>query len=118
MMESWAEVKLEFWHRWGVWHGVWLSGSNPDQDEWEDCNLFLDSDLSILASDESSYDKYAQGVREEYSHVQDVDYRQGRIQVLSSLLSRPPYITANGHWTTPMKWSRRQGLLLSGRYRG
>ncbi len=42
----------------------------------------MDIDMSILASDEATYDKYAQAIRIEYSQYPDAIYNPGRIQVL------------------------------------
>jgi predicted metal-dependent HD superfamily phosphohydrolase len=48
-----------------------------------------DSDLSILGSEPSEYDRYALDVRREYSHVSDEAWRVGRTAVLTDLLQRP-----------------------------
>jgi predicted metal-dependent HD superfamily phosphohydrolase len=57
--------------------------------DWEDCKLFLDADLSILAASSSSYDSYTKGIRQEYIHYDNLSYREGRIKVLGSMLSTP-----------------------------
>lgn len=62
-------------------------------DEWVDKNkvsdaaYLLDMDLSILGAPWPEYQKYAQAVRQEYTHVSDDDYRVGRIKVLQGLLA-------------------------------
>ncbi|KAF7324652.1 hypothetical protein MKEN_00506700 [Mycena kentingensis (nom. inval.)] len=53
-----------------------------------DAAHFLDLDMGILAADSFSYDKYAQGIRKEYSLYNDVDYCAGRTKVLHNFLSR------------------------------
>ena len=51
--------------------------------------LLADADLSTLAADQDVYDAYAAGIRAEYAHVADDDYRDGRRAVLRSFLDRP-----------------------------
>lgn len=55
---------------------------DDDKDAW----LFLDADLSILASDR--YDEYRRHVREEYAWVPERDFLTGRRAVLSTFLER------------------------------
>jgi predicted metal-dependent HD superfamily phosphohydrolase len=50
--------------------------------------LFLDADLSILASDEATYDRYTQDLKKEYSHLCEVDYECGRFQFIQAILRR------------------------------
>lgn len=63
-----------------------LQGSGISQEHWE---VFLDADLAILAAEAARYRRYAAGVRQEYSHVSDDEFRQGRTQLLQGLLERP-----------------------------
>ena len=57
--------------------------------------LFLDADLAILGATPERYAAYAQGVRQEYAHVPEADYRAGRSAVLKKFLDRPQlYFTA------------------------
>ena len=49
------------------------------------CNLFIGADLSILWSQPQTYRWYARGVRAEYAHVPNDQYRIGRAAVLDSL---------------------------------
>lgn len=51
--------------------------------------LLCDADLGILAADEQRYEEYARGVRREYQHVSDADFRAGRARVLRGLLDAP-----------------------------
>jgi predicted metal-dependent HD superfamily phosphohydrolase/phosphopantetheine adenylyltransferase len=46
---------------------------------------FLDVDLMILASPIEEYDRYADNIRKEYSHVSQNDYCTGRTKVLQSI---------------------------------
>ena len=47
-----------------------------------------DADLSILAAPRERYDAYAAGVRADFAHVGDDDFRAGRASVLRDLVSR------------------------------
>lgn len=60
----------------------------PD-DEDVDTAVLLASDLAVLAADPAGYAEYVTGVRAEYGHVSDADWRVGRGRVLTSLLERP-----------------------------
>ncbi|MFI6814718.1 metal-dependent phosphohydrolase [Nonomuraea sp. NPDC050328] len=60
-----------------------------------------DADLAILAS--PAYDAYASAIRQEYAHVPDEAFRQGRAAVLRRLLAVPRlYRTETGH----ERWER------------
>lgn len=50
--------------------------------------VVLDADLAILGSDEDEYQTYATGVRAEYGHLDDEQWRRGRHGVLTGLLER------------------------------
>lgn len=54
-----------------------------------DAAYLLDMDLSILGTERSDYQRYAQAVRQEYIHVANDGYRSGRIKVLEGLLAHP-----------------------------
>ena len=51
--------------------------------------VLSDADLAILAADETRYQEYTSGVREEYAAVADEDFRRGRAEVLRDLLDKP-----------------------------
>lgn len=68
--------------------------------------VLCDADLAILASDESSYSAYREGVRAEYGHLDDASFSRGRARVLRSLLARNPLFTtptAVGRWELAAK---------------
>lgn len=50
--------------------------------------IFLNLDISILASSTDDYGAYARAIRKEYQHVPVEEYRAGRIKVLRSFLGR------------------------------
>jgi predicted metal-dependent HD superfamily phosphohydrolase len=54
-----------------------------------DADLLFDADLAILASPPERYAAYRAGVRAEYAHVPDADFRRGRAAILQGLLDRP-----------------------------
>lgn len=57
--------------------------------------VLLDADLAILGAEPNDYQAYVNGVRREYSHVGDADWRAGRADVLRHLIGVDPlYRTA------------------------
>jgi predicted metal-dependent HD superfamily phosphohydrolase len=53
-----------------------------------DTAMLLDADLAILGADPGAYQAYANGVRSEYVHVDDAQWRAGRTAVLLRFLRR------------------------------
>lgn len=60
----------------------------PAEDDRAGCAL-SDADLAILAAPRERYDAYVAGVRADFSHVGDDDFRVGRSAVLSDLAAKP-----------------------------
>lgn len=60
----------------------------PEADD-RNGQVLSDADLAVLAADEARYAGYVAGVRAEYSHVDDADFRRGRAAVLRDLLEKP-----------------------------
>ncbi|MBK0392733.1 N-methyl-D-aspartate receptor NMDAR2C subunit [Ramlibacter algicola] len=54
-----------------------------------DTRLLVDVDLTILGTPYSRFDEYEGQVREEYAHVDDAAWREGRARVLRAFLDRP-----------------------------
>lgn len=52
--------------------------------------LLCDSDLSILGSSEAEYARYLAAVRQDYAHVSDHDFANGRATVVRELLALDP----------------------------
>lgn len=50
--------------------------------------VLADADLAVLGGEPGVYRAYSEGVRAEYSHVTDGEWRHGRAEVLRSLLER------------------------------
>lgn len=55
--------------------------------------VLCDADLAILGSPPAEYEAYVAGVRREYAHVPEKDFRTGRAAVLRHLLARDPLYT-------------------------
>lgn len=51
--------------------------------------MLLDADLAILGAEPGAYQAYVNGVRAEYAHVDDDQWRAGRARVLQHFLDRP-----------------------------
>ena len=68
----------------------------PSDDDAAGCAL-SDADLGILAAPRERYDAYVAGVRADFAHVGDHDFRVGRAIVLGDLASKPAlFHTATG----------------------
>jgi predicted metal-dependent HD superfamily phosphohydrolase len=68
-----------------------------------DTAVLLDADLAILGAEAAGYSTYVTGVRAEYRHVTDDEWRTGRAGVLAGFLERPTiYSTPTAHdlWET------------------
>lgn len=77
----------------------------PEDDDPNGCVL-SDADLAILAAPEDRYAEYVATVREEYAHVPDDLFRQGRREVLRGLAAKPHLFHtayAREHWETPAR---------------
>ncbi|MGH3331622.1 MAG: HD domain-containing protein [Nocardioidaceae bacterium] len=63
--------------------------------------VLCDADLAILAADEDRYAEYTEGVRREYAHVPDAEFRAGRAGVLRDLMESTPLFSSRygqEHW--------------------
>lgn len=59
--------------------------------------VLLDADLAVLGSDPAAYQAYVRGVRAEYGHVPEAEWRAGRAAVLERLAAREAiYATPTG----------------------
>jgi len=75
--------------------------------------LLLDLDLSILAAAPVDYDRYALQVRQEYAHVADDAFRNGRARVLGSFLARPRLFILDSlfeRWEAPARQNLRREI--------
>jgi predicted metal-dependent HD superfamily phosphohydrolase len=54
----------------------------------DDEKIFIDLDYSILGESGDTYDRYARGIRQEYSFASDFDFEKGRTHFLRKLLKR------------------------------
>ena len=80
-----------------------------DQEKRSDAAYLLDMDLSVLGMPWSEYEQYAKAVRQEYAHVSDTDYQNGRTHVLNQLLAHPTlYLTDYYH--TQLETQARENI--------
>ncbi len=80
-----------------------------------DTAILLDADLAILGSDPAAYSDYVSGVRAEFRHVDDDEWRIGRAAVLSGFLDRPAiYSTPTGR----SRWEQRARANLAAELAG
>jgi len=80
-----------------------------------DTLLFLDLDLSVLATGPSEYDAYRDAIRAEFSWVPGTDYRAGRAKVLRAFLERDaiyrtPELAAR--WEAPARSNLQRELAV------
>jgi predicted metal-dependent HD superfamily phosphohydrolase len=80
-----------------------------DSDKYNDVAYLLDMDLSILGAPWPTYKQYAKAIRQEYNHVADDSYRDGRTAVLQGLLARPKlYLT--DHYYNQLETQARDNI--------
>lgn len=58
-----------------------------------DSRLMVDIDLGILSASPEPYADYCRAIRNEYAHVSDEAFREGRAKVMAGFLERPIYRT-------------------------
>jgi predicted metal-dependent HD superfamily phosphohydrolase len=78
----------------------------------DDCALFLDMDLAILASPAEAFAAYERAVRREYDWVPETQWRAGRSQVLRNFLTRP-FIYASPQFQRSHEAAARSNLKRS-----
>lgn len=61
-----------------------------------DGDLICDADLAILAAEPEDYRAYVEAVRAEYASVTDLDFAQGRLEILEELLDTALFRTPRG----------------------
>jgi predicted metal-dependent HD superfamily phosphohydrolase len=68
---------------------VHLTDGHRPADDDDNGGALCDADLAILAAPEERYAEYTAAVREEFAHVPDDLFAQGRAAVLRDLLTKP-----------------------------
>ena len=68
--------------------------NHSNKPKYDISNLFLDLDLSILASEPVEFEEYEKNIRKEYSFVSEEDYNLARRNIMQKLLK--PYKTSFG----------------------
>jgi predicted metal-dependent HD superfamily phosphohydrolase len=84
----------------------------PSDDDVAGCAL-SDADLAILASPRDRYDTYVAGVRADFAHVGDDDFRAGRAAVLADLAAKPALFhtpQARELWESPARANLQREL--------
>jgi predicted metal-dependent HD superfamily phosphohydrolase len=66
-----------------------LATCHTAQQTTRNAQVVVDVDLSILASDETTFLAYEKDIRLEYNWVPEPMYREGRLRVLQGFLNRP-----------------------------
>ena len=80
-----------------------------DSEKYNDAAYLLDMDLSILGAPWPTYKQYAKAIRQEYKHVADDSYRDGRTAVLKGLLAHPKlYLT--DHYYNSLETQARDNI--------
>jgi predicted metal-dependent HD superfamily phosphohydrolase len=82
-----------------------------------DGQILVDADLSILGAEETTYDRYARAIRQEYAWVPEDQYRAGRSRVLEGFLRRPRIFTtevARARWEKAARANLQRELALLG----
>lgn len=86
---QWAERALPTTYAGEVARLVRMTAHHrPADDDASGCAL-SDADLGILAAPRERYDTYVEGVRADFAHVSDADFRAGRAAVLRDLAAKP-----------------------------
>jgi predicted metal-dependent HD superfamily phosphohydrolase len=62
--------------------------THTDPVEWELGRYMVDIDLAILGAAGERFDGYERAIRQEYAHVSDAAFRDGRVKVLRRFLDR------------------------------
>ena len=75
---------------------VRLTESHRPADEDRNGCVLSDADLAILAAPAARYTEYVAAVREEYAHVPDSAFAEGRAAILRDLLAKP-HLFHTGH---------------------
>ena len=70
-------------------HALVIATRHEAVPEDSDAQLLVDVDLSILGAEPERFDESDRQIREEYAHVPDEEFRQGRGRVLTEFLARP-----------------------------
>lgn len=109
----WAERALPAAYAGAVARLVRLTVDHRPADDDTAGAALSDADLGVLAAPRERYDAYVGGVREDYAHVDDDDFRAGRAAVLRDLVVRPHLFStpqARGLWEVAARANLRREL--------
>ena len=85
----WAETALPATYATEVARLVRMTVHHRPEDVDVNACALSDADLAILAAPRERYDAYVAGVRADFAHLTDADFRTGRRAVLQDLVDRP-----------------------------
>jgi predicted metal-dependent HD superfamily phosphohydrolase len=103
---EWAERALPQEYAAEVARLVRMTVHHRPADDDPSGGALSDADLGILAAPRERYDAYAAGVRADFAHVADEDFRAGRSAVLRDLAAKPSlFHTQQGRdlWESPAR---------------
>lgn len=86
-------------------HVIATKGHNVSEDP--DTNFFTDADLSILGSNDETYQVYTNNIRKEYRLFPDFMYKPGRRKVLQHFLHLPKIFKTDHFFTLYEEQARR-----------
>lgn len=86
---QWAERALPPAHAADVARLVRMTAHHRPHADDADGAALSDADLGILAAPRERYETYVAGVRADFAHVTDSDFRTGRAAVLADLAAQP-----------------------------
>jgi predicted metal-dependent HD superfamily phosphohydrolase len=66
-----------------------LATQHHAKPEATDTKILIDVDLAILGAAPERYNEYEQQIRQEYSHVPEITFRQKRAEILQHFLAQP-----------------------------
>lgn len=97
-----------------------LATDHMVEPEVPDEAILVDADLSILGADEAAFREYERRVRFEWSHVSDVEFREGRLKVLKRFQSKrriftTPYASQKWEVRARINIDKSMHVLATGR---
>ncbi len=87
-----------------------LLTQRPSNPQSPDDKYLIDIDLSILGSDEDTYEIYESWIRKEYAHVPLGKYKTGRKEVLSSFI-KTDYLYCSEFFRTKYETQAKQNIV-------
>jgi len=86
-----------------------LASAHDGSAETLEQKLFVDADIAILGANEVDFDAYEQLIRQEWAHIPEPEFREGRRRILLKFADRP-YIFSSEYGRA--RWEARARLNL------